>query len=68
MAEKNERFRTDRGNKSIIDHVADGLIAPQEQPVVHDSTTSAGKPVEEHVRKKWDPRKKGGLPTFLKAG
>jgi hypothetical protein len=68
MAEKNERFRTDSGDKPIIDHVADKLVEPEaqsEQPVVHDATTSMGKPVEEQIRKKWDPKKKGGLPTFL---
>jgi hypothetical protein len=68
MTNKNEQMQPDNGDKSIIDHVADKLIDPQEtteQPVVHDSTTRAGKPVEEVVRKQWDPKKKGGLPTFL---
>ena len=68
MAEKNERFRTDSGNKPVMDHVADNPdpAASEEQPIVHDSTTSAGEPVEEQIRKEWDPKKKGGLPTFLR--
>ena len=68
MVEKTERFQTDSGDKPIIDSVADGLMKPEsasDQPVVHDSTTSAGKPIEEQVRKQWDPKKRGGLPTFL---
>jgi hypothetical protein len=67
MAEKSERLRTDSGDKPVIDHVADEIAdsAASDQPVVHDSTTSTGKPVEEQIRKKWNPKKKGGLPTFL---
>jgi hypothetical protein len=71
MTDKNERFRPDSSNKPIIDHVADGVVdrdLSPGQPVVHDSTTSAGKPVEEQIRKKWDPKRKGGLPTFLGIG
>jgi hypothetical protein len=30
----------------------------------HSPTTSSGLPVEDQVRKEWDPRKGGGLPTF----
>ena len=68
MAEKNERSRTDSGDKSIIDHVAKELFRPEgapERSEVRRSRTRASKPVEEQVRKEWDPNKKGGLPTFL---
>ena len=27
-------------------------------------TTDSGLPVEDQVRKEWDPKKEGGLPTF----
>ena len=69
MTNKDERMQPAKGDKSIIDHVADKLIEPAEtlgQPVMHKPTTRAGKPVEEQVRKEWDPKKKGGLPTFLR--
>jgi hypothetical protein len=68
MSDKNQRPQGDKADKSIIDHVADQLVEPEEtidEPMVHKSTTRAGKPVERQVRKEWDPNKKGGLPTFL---
>jgi hypothetical protein len=47
--------------KAIIDHVAEALHEPaDDEPTVHSPTTSAGLPVEEQVRKEWDPSK-GGL-------
>jgi hypothetical protein len=50
--------------KATIDHLADKLFEPKpQQGHVHDPTTDSGLPVEEQVRKEWDP-KKGGLPTF----
>jgi len=54
--------------KSIIDHVAHDLFEPAkrtEKKAEHhlSPTTSTGLPVEEQVRKEWNPRK-GGLPTF----
>jgi hypothetical protein len=52
--------------KSIIDHVARNVPKPKvpdkKQP--HSPTTSTGLPVEDQVRKEWDPRKGGGLPIF----
>jgi hypothetical protein len=68
MNDKNEPTQSGTGDKSVIDHVADELIDPEEtldRPMVHKSRTRAGKPVEDQVRKEWDPKKKGGLPTFL---
>ena len=55
--------------KSIIDHLARDLFKPPPEPAAEEndnpkSTTDAGVPVEEQVRKEWDPSK-GGLPTFL---
>jgi len=53
--------------KSIIDHVARELFEPKQADKRREAdlspTTSTGLPVEEQVRKEWDPRK-GGLPTF----
>jgi hypothetical protein len=30
------------------------------------AVTKAGLPVEEQVRKEWDPKKDGGLPTSIR--
>jgi hypothetical protein len=52
--------------KAVIDHVAKDVHQPKpadDEPTVHSPTTPAGLPVEEQVRKEWDPRK-GGLPVF----
>ena len=35
---------------------------------VQSPTTDTGLSVEEQIRKEWDPKKKGGLPTSLKTG
>ena len=35
---------------------------------VQPPVTDTGLPVEEQVRKEWDPKKSGGLPTPLQAG
>ena len=55
--------------KSVIDHVARELFKLPPEPAAEKaehpkSTTDTGLPVEEQVRKEWDPSK-GGLPTFL---
>ena len=42
---------------------ADSLDATVQSP-----TTDSGLSVEEQIRKEWDPKKKGGLPTSLKTG
>jgi hypothetical protein len=56
--------------KSVIDHLARELFKPKPEPAAehgtehHSPTTETGLPVEEQIRKEWDPSK-GGLPTFL---
>jgi hypothetical protein len=35
---------------------------------IKSPVTETGLPVEEQIRKEWDPKKKGGLPTSLKTG
>jgi len=50
--------------KATIDHLVDEMY--QEKPEDGDlksPTTDGGLPVEEQVRKEWDPNKNGGLPT-----
>jgi hypothetical protein len=54
-------------DKAIIDHVVQGVAkpkAPDEKHAPKSPTTSTGLPVEDQVRKEWDPKKGGGLPTF----
>jgi hypothetical protein len=54
--------------KATIDRIVRGVRQPAasagEQPT-ESPTTSTGLSVEEQVRKEWDPKKKGGLPTFF---
>jgi hypothetical protein len=63
------RGRTQRRHvreKATIDHLVREvyeLKAPDEKHTERSPTTSTGLPVEDQVRKEWDPRK-GGLPTF----
>ena len=54
--------------KSVIDHLARKLYEPKpaaekKEDTNLSPTTSTGLPVEDQVRKEWDPRN-GGLPTF----
>jgi hypothetical protein len=52
--------------KATIDHLAQNLYKPKPSDGKHaprNSTTATGLPVEDQVRKEWDPRK-GGLPIF----
>jgi hypothetical protein len=50
--------------KATIDHLADKLYEPKPaEGHVQNATTDSGLPVEEQVRKEWDPTK-GGLPIF----
>jgi hypothetical protein len=46
-------------------HVADEPVteAGSLGATVQSPTTKTGLPVEEQVRKEWDPKKDGGLPT-----
>ena len=50
--------------EATIDHLV-GKVYESEPAVgnVQSPTTDNGLPIEEQVRKEWDP-KKGGLPTF----
>jgi len=51
--------------KATIDHLADELFEERpEEGHIQSPTTDSGLPVEEQVRKEWDPKKKGGLQTF----
>jgi hypothetical protein len=51
-------------------HVADEPVAEADSlgATVQSPTTKTGLPVEEQVRKEWDPKKNGGLPTPLRPG
>jgi hypothetical protein len=63
------RGRTQRRHvreKATIDHLVREVYepkAPDEKYTERSPTTSTGLPVEDQVRKEWDPRK-GGLPAF----
>jgi hypothetical protein len=52
--------------KAVIDHLVKDGHDPKpadDEPTVHSPNTSTGLPVEEQVRKEWNPRK-GGLPIL----
>lgn len=69
MSKADERSGKGNRDRAVIDHVAEELVdrdATIDEPVVHSPTTRDGKPIEEQVQKQWDPKKKGGLPTFFK--
>jgi hypothetical protein len=54
--------------KATIDHLVEDVFEPKardEKQTARSPTTSTGLPVEDQVRKEWDPRK-GGLPTFYR--
>lgn len=54
--------------KTVIDQVVKDVQDPkpaESEPTVHNPNTSTGLPVEEQVRKEWDPRKKG-LPILCR--
>jgi hypothetical protein len=56
--------------KATVDHLVRDVYEPKppdEEHRVRSPTTSNGLPVEDQVRKEWDPRK-GGLPTFCRTG
>ena len=67
MAKTPERMRRRHvREKSTIDHLVQDVYkpkSPDEQHASHSSTTSTGLPVEDQVRKEWDPRK-GAFPLF----
>jgi hypothetical protein len=69
MDKADERPGKGNGDRAVIDHVAKELIdrgATTDEPMVHSPTTGDGKSIEKQVQKQWDPKKKGGLPTFFK--
>jgi hypothetical protein len=49
-------------------YVADEPVADADSPdaAVRSPTTETGLPVEEQIRKEWDPKRQGGLPTSVK--
>ena len=53
--------------KRVIDHLAEKVFEPRPENApehsVQNPTTDTGLPVEEQVRKEWNPRK-GGLPIL----
>jgi hypothetical protein len=54
-------------DKATIDHLVHGftkLKPPPDKRPKRSPTTPAGLPVEEQIRKEWDPKKGGGLPIF----
>jgi hypothetical protein len=56
--------RRHQREKATIDHLVDKVY--EEKPSeghLQSPTTDSGLPIEEQVRKEWDP-KQGGLPTF----
>jgi hypothetical protein len=48
-------------------HIADEPVTETDSPDagVRSPITETGLPVEEQIRKEWDPKRKGGLPTSL---
>jgi hypothetical protein len=49
--------------KATIDHLVDKVYEDKPAEAQQNPTTDSGLPVEEQMRKEWDPTK-GGLPTF----
>ena len=57
--------RRHRREKAIIDHLVERVFEPESQENhQRPATTDSGASVEEQVRKEWDPKQSGGLPTF----
>lgn len=59
--------RRHQSEKATIDHLVDQVYEDKPakgQP--QSPTTDSGLPVEEQVRKEWNPNK-GGLPTFCRS-
>jgi hypothetical protein len=62
-SKEKDKPQTGRGDAATIDHLVDELYEDKpDQGRIQSPTTDTGLPVEEQVRKEWDP-KKGGLPT-----
>jgi hypothetical protein len=57
--------RRHQREKATIDHLVDRVFDREGQEHRQQpSTTDSGTSVEEQVRKEWDPKRSGGLPTF----
>lgn len=61
-----DKERQQVSDEAVIDHLANEVKEEKNSESGHSvrsPTTGDGTPVEEQVRKEWDPHK-GGLPTF----
>ena len=57
--------RRHRREKATIDHLVECVFEPESQEShQRPAMTDSGASVEEQVRKEWDPKQSGGLPTF----
>jgi hypothetical protein len=67
MPDRIKRRQAQVHEKAVIDYLAEKVFEPPSAPEAtkHAPTTDTGLPVEEQVRKEWDPRK-GGLPILNK--
>lgn len=55
------------GPNDVLDKVADKVEIKRKETTSSDAktkspTTSGGLPIEDQLRKEWDPNKNGGLP------
>jgi hypothetical protein len=72
MSEREQPKRSEIGTgpapKAGPHHVADEPVgeAGSADATVQSPTTETGLPVEEQIRKEWDPKRQGGLPTSVK--
>jgi hypothetical protein len=72
MSEQKQQKQPQTGSRSEPQprphHVADEPVgeAPSVDATVQSPTTETGLPVEEQIRKEWDPKKQGGLPTSFR--
>lgn len=71
MSEQKQPERPETGSRPDPEpgphHVADEPVgeAGGADATVQSPITETGLPVEEQIRKEWDPKKQGGLPTSL---
>ncbi len=56
--------RRDKGNGDPVVIDRDRESFPEGR--THSPVTAGGLPVEDQVRKEWDPARGGGLPVFLR--
>jgi hypothetical protein len=62
---QNPDHRRHRREKATIDHLVNRVFDPEAQERRQQPpTTDSGASVEAQVRKEWDPKQSGGLPTF----